>query len=172
LSADRLPRRKLDRFLTETDPLFRVRWNARENHQKHEFLTRIPRILTDSYQADARQRVPTIGIEPRYLGCCGAINNGYRQPGLWRRKTPPQRPAPVDGSDESNQKILMSKNEHDMRAKGGVSVFRYLGESVVSRRARVKGWSAIKQKADSLARAKRQKKQKVEITKPDTNFAN
>ena len=71
-------------------------------------------------------------------------------------------------------KILMSKNEHDMRTKGKAqrAVYRNFGESVDSRSARVKGLRAIKQKADLLASEKRIKKQKAEITKPDTNFTN
>ena len=96
LSADRLPGTKLDRFLTEIDHFFRVRWNARENHQKHEFLTRISRILTDCWWASL----------PRLLR---AINDGYRQPGLRRRKTPPQHPAPVAGSATSNPKYLCQR---------------------------------------------------------------
>jgi hypothetical protein len=55
-----------------------------------------------------------------------ATGNKRRLPrtGVAATEMSPQHPVPVAGSDDSNLKILMSKNEHDMR--GG----RYFGISV------------------------------------------
>ena len=62
----------------------------------------------------------TFNIQPQTheSGCYGAINGGYREPGLRRRMTSPQRPAPVGGSAERTNKILMSKNDHHMPPAG------------------------------------------------------